>query len=209
MSGKPKVMDGLAALEDLLGASGSDLVRVVARYCLFLDPATVGQAVGDGGEAIFPIVRGGGPKRGTFGQATDGTAVMFDDNTAPAHAFLWSAQRAPDSYSQLNHVWECAQDPKAYTALWNLCYTPFFLAKLTDKPGPVRDAVRFHAWTRFGRLPRGIDEPRKPDGYDEVEWLAPPPPADDLEHVLRARLAKSPKSRTAKCVEQLGWRFDH
>ena len=46
---------------------------------------------------------------------------MFDDNTAPTDAFLWSADHNKGVDLQFNHVWSLAKDVRYFTALWNLC----------------------------------------------------------------------------------------
>lgn len=47
-----------------------------------------------------------------------------------------------------------------------------------------------------------------PAGYDELIW-APHPESStvDLEHVLRARMRASPKSRPAIAARTIGWLY--
>jgi hypothetical protein len=57
---------------------------------------------------------------------------MLDDNASPTDAFLWSAGIAKGPDVQFNNLWSLSRDPDSYTALWNICATPAFLAKTTD-----------------------------------------------------------------------------
>ena len=56
----------------------------------------------------------------------------MDDNTSPTLAFKWAAQQGRGPDIQFNHIYTGTNDPDLYTALWNICVTPAFLAKLTD-----------------------------------------------------------------------------
>src|SRR5262245_27146245 len=56
--------------------------------------------------------------------------------------------RGPGPDVQYNHVWNDSANPDAYTALWNVCATPAFLAKTTDGSNhpDVVAALRYRAW---------------------------------------------------------------
>ncbi len=144
-----------------------------------------------------------------IGTMPDGEPVMFDDNTGPTLAFLWSGQRSKGRDVQYNHVWGDPRNMQTYTALWNLCATPAFLAKTTDGSNhpEVLNLLRYRAMDLFGEIPEGEAAPGKPEGYESLVWPEPPERAYNLESVLRRRLAEAPKSRPAVSARQLGWLF--
>jgi hypothetical protein len=139
----------------------------------------------------------------------DGRHVLRDDNTSSTLAFLWAAGRTKGPDVQYNHVWNDSTNPDAYTALWNICATPAFLAKTTDGSNhpDVVAALRYHAWELYRWRPVGPAEPSRPAGYDELVWAPHPPPVADLEATLRDRLRKNPKSRPALAARTIGWLY--
>jgi len=181
------------------------VVHAVAAHTLFLHPATVAQT---GGEPMFRVVRDI-HHVGQFGTHTDGRCVLFDDNSTPTLCFLWAAQRKKGPDVQYNHVWGDPKNVHTYTALWNLCVTPAFLAKTTDGSNhpDVVAALRWRAYELYGHKPDGEELPKRPDGYDGYRWPDPPPPVDDLEAVFRQRLNTAPKSPPALTAHQCGWHF--
>jgi hypothetical protein len=203
------MFDGAAQLTAVLAQAGyPSVVAAVAKHTVFLHPDTVGQA---GGSALFPVIRARNmSERGAI-EEVDGHRVMLDDNTAPTHAFLFAAgvQRGEYVDVQFNHVWSASRDPNAYTALWNLCVTPAFLAKTTDGSAhpEVIAALRYRSFELYGSLPLGQQTPMPPGGHDQLRWAPSPEPVDDLAAVIRARLARSPKSRTARACREIGWLF--
>jgi hypothetical protein len=134
---------------------------------------------------------------------------MLDDNASPTDAFLWSAGLAKGPDVQFNHVWSLSRDPDAYTALWNICATPAFLAKTTDGSNhpEVQAALRYRALELYGRVPADQPVPTEPEGYPTLRWAALAPAVPDLERELRARLRQNPKSRTAISCREIGWLF--
>lgn len=203
---RPPLMDGAAALERLAEQQGG-VMKLLAANTVFLHPDTVAQT---GGQPLFRVIRDH-PRRGQTATINDsdgvGVEVMCCDNHTPTVAFLWSAQRSRGTDVQFNHVWSDSRNWRHYTALWNLCATPAFLAKLTDgtrRPESV-SALRYRAWELFQHSVG--DVPTKPAGYDELEWHDPLDPIPDLEAELRQRLNESPKSRAAISARQLGWLF--
>jgi hypothetical protein len=200
------ILDGITALTDTLSrARYGSVTEAVAAHTVFLHPDTVAQTEG---KALFRLVRDP-TRRGVVGELEDGTAVMFDDNTGPTLAFLWAAQRTKGRDVQFNHVWGDPRNVDTYTALWNLCATPAFLAKTTDgsnHPEVVR-LLRYRALDLYGYIPRGEERPSRPDVYASLEWKVMPEPVSNLEGTLRRRLADAPKSRPALCARQLGWLF--
>lgn len=200
------ILDGVDALATTLErASFESVLHAVAAFTVFLHPDTVAQTMG---KALFRHVRDPG-RRGTIGGLPDGRRVMLDDNNGPTLTFLWAAQRVKGPDVQFNHVWGDPRNVDTYTALWNLCATPAFLAKTTDGANhpEVVNLLRYRSFELYGRLPGGEEEPARPAGYDSLEWPAAPEPVDELESVLRRRLADSPKSRPAVSARLLGWAF--
>ncbi|MCA9468967.1 MAG: hypothetical protein KC643_26485 [Nitrospira sp.] len=124
-------------------------------------------------EAIFPTSRSGsGHKR--FHRIKENKRVigMYDDNTTPAWAIFWShglKGTRPKGWT-IAHVWPNSNDIKTYTHLANLAMVPEPFAGLTDKNGPLTGFLRWHAWHVYAWKPAREAKPRKPDGYDEVEW---------------------------------------
>lgn len=138
-----------------------------------------------------------------------GRRVLFDDNTSPTHAFTWAAGTSKGREVQFNHLWSESRDPDVYTALWNVCATPAFLAKTTDGSAypEVTGALRYRAFDLYGHCPPGQPDPTRPDGYELLCWAPHPAPVEKLEDVLRGRLRACSKSRTAKACQEIGWLF--
>jgi hypothetical protein len=201
----PVILNGVASLAAILRRAGySSTVAAVAEYTVFLDPRTVEQTKN---HAVFPVIRNQN-KIGEFDTLPDGRDVMFDDNTTPTRAFLWAAACKTGPDMQYNHVWTAAKDPDLYTALWNLCATPAFLAKTTDgkNHSAVRAALQYRAFRLYGAHPPG-QRPVKPPDYDELRWAPMPDHVSNLEKVFRSRLAASSKSRPALAARTIGWLF--
>jgi hypothetical protein len=200
------ILDGVAALSATLDRAGyGSIIEAVAAHTVFLHPHTVSQSSGG---ALFRLIRDPA-RRGQFEELPDGGRVLLDDNTGPTLAFLWSARRIKGRDVQFNHVWGEPRNLATYTALWNLCATPAFLAKTTDGSNhpEVVNLLRFRAFDLYGHLPHGEEPPAKPPGYDHLEWLAPPEPVEDLEALLRQRMCDAPKSRPAVSAREIGWLF--
>jgi len=134
---------------------------------------------------------------------------MYDDNRSPTLAFTWAAQQLKGRDVQFNHVWADAKSRSTYTALWNLCVTPAFLAKTTDGSNhpEVTDALKYRSFELFGYVPKGLSALKPPVGYETLRWRDSPPPVDDLEALFRYRLSRSPKSGPANSARELGWLF--
>ncbi len=199
------VLDGVQQLMRLLQRAGYDsVVRAVAEHAVFLHPDSVAQA---GARAVFPVVRDM-RRRGEF-DVLSGRKVLLDDNTSPTLAFLWAAGRRKGRDVQFNHVWSGASDPDRYTALWNVCATPAFLAKTTDGSNhpEVTAALRYRSWELYQVRPADEAEPVPPAHYEELLWAPHPPPVGDLQAVFRTRLRSSPKSPPALASRAIGWVF--
>jgi len=202
----PPVMDGVKVLDAFVRRAGyPSVAAAVAEHTVFLDPRTVAQTAG---KPVFPIIRDP-VRRGQFGVLPEGRRVLLDDNTTPTWAFLWAAGCNKGVDVQYNHVWTDSQNPELYTALWNLCATPAFLAKTTDGQNhpEVRLAVQFRAYELYGAQLAGRSTPARPDGYEGLSWAPMPEPIAGLEAAYRSRLASSPKSRMAVAAREIGWLF--
>jgi hypothetical protein len=207
--------DGVEALKRLLERAGyPSVVAAVAEHTIFLPTETVAQT---GGAALFRTIRRspkGGEVIGLPAELPDGRVVLIDDNQSAVKAFWWAARqsRVPPEM-QTNHVWPQSRDPDSYTALWNLCATPTFLAKTTDGSNypEVKAAVRFHAYKLYGCLPSGVDPPAEPAGYADLIWAPCPPPVPDLNVEFRRRFARSraDSNRAARCAREVGWLFSN
>ena len=215
--GYEQILDGVEALEDVLERAGyRTVLEAVAGHTVFLHPETVEQTYG---EALFPVARTRDmARRGCIVERPGGGRAMLDDNTSPTVAFEWAAQQRRGPDVQFNHLYKGTDesdlytaDPDIYTALWNICVTPAFLAKLTDvkRHADVIAALKRRSFDLYGYLPEGEPEPELPDGYDSLEkkWREHPPPVSDLESVLRERLDRAPKSRPAEACRKIGWHF--
>jgi hypothetical protein len=195
-----------ALTKTLVRAQYGSVAEAVAEHTVFLHPDTVAQTEG---KPLFRLVRDP-PRRGSIGELDDGTRVMFDDNTGPTLGFLWAAQRAKGRDVQYNHVWGDPRNLATYTALWNLCATPAFLAKTTDGSNhpEIVNLLRYRSFELFGQLPPGEERPARPRGYGALTWREPPEAVRDLESVLRRHLTDAPKSRPAVSARELGWVYN-
>lgn len=201
----PWLLDGVAALDEVLKRGGFEsILEAVAAHTIFLDAHTVAQT---NGKALFPVVRD--PNRP--GAIDPVKEVMFDNNTSPTRTFEWAAKASKSRDVQFNHVWADAKNKDTYTALWNLCVTPAFLAKTTDGSNhpEVVEALRYRSFDLYGYLPSGATVPKRPLSYDLLNWKESPPAVEDLESVIRNRLVHSPKSVPAKSARELGWLFSN
>lgn len=197
-------LDGKAVLEELLRRAGYPTpVHAAAAYALFHHPDTVSQTKG---LPLFPVIRCKEMKeRGTYVQR-DGRMVMLDDNYPPTYAFSVPACVRGCDDVQFNHLWPLSSDWRYYTALWNVCPTPAFLAKLTDSNPAVQEALRYRAFDLFGYLPDGHSSPSKPSDYEQLPWSEPLPSVKDLEAAFRNRL-RSENNRVSRCAQECGWMF--
>ena len=129
--GYEQMLDGVKSLENILVRAGyRTVLDAVAEHTVFLHPETVAQT---DGEALFAVARTKDMvRRGCIVERSDGGRVMLDDNTSLTVAFEWSAQQQRGPDVQFNHLYKGTKESGIYTALWNICVTPAFLAKLTD-----------------------------------------------------------------------------
>ena len=202
------ILDGRSCLVDVLKRAGySTTTEAVAQYAVFLHPDTVAQTQA---RNLFMVVRNH-RERGNPCEK-DGIFVMQCDNDSPTRGFLWSAGRSGTPKDRTGlwfcHIWQRSQDYLSYTALWNICAIPEFLAALTDKDDGVRAALRYRAFELYGAFPHDDAQPEKPPSYAELNWRQPHPAVGkNLEEVLRARLRACRKSRVALSAGKFGWLF--
>ena len=203
--GSELILDGVLALEKIVKEAGyKSTLQLLATQAIFLHQDTVAQTKG---KAVFPVIRNQS-RRGNFDFEKN---VLYGDNSVPSWLFEKSSNRKKGPDIQFNHVWSDSTNSEIYTALWNICVTPAFLAKTTDgKNHPeVRDALIYRSYELFGYLPKGAGVPERPVGYDELKWAPSLPPVEDLESVLRASLKRGKDSEAAKCARKLGWLFSN
>lgn len=194
---------GYQALAGLLLAAGyPSILHAVAKNVVFIHPDTVAQTEM---KPMFPVIRNK-ELRATTTVLDSGAEVMYDDNYTPTKAFVWAAGwTGKPKDLQFNHVVADSADPRSYTALWNLCVTPTFLAKPTDGHPDVKAALRYRSHELYGS-PTFLEPPVKPEGYDDLAWGPVTVPIDDLATVMRQRLAKT-KERRMLQIRRIGWLF--
>jgi len=207
------VLDGAKSLRRLLDHAGSSIAQAIAEETVFLHPDTVKQTAG---EPVFPIVRAPlNTPRGRVVGWENGRAITWvtgrkwwaDDNSPPTWAFLWAARRKKGPDVQFNHLWAGKSAPGLYTALWNLCATPAFLAKTTDTLPEVKALLQYRSFMLYGFLPPHQPAPHQPDGYSKLTWAPFPDAVPNLEATYRAAMHAAPKNRTTIAARELGWLF--
>jgi hypothetical protein len=199
--------DGAAQLAAVLGRAGyASTMHAVAAHTSMLDPSVVAQT---SGHAVFATVRLDTRRGERVGQFDETERVMFDDNLSPTLAFLWAAGHKRGTEMQFNHVWQTRRDRSVYTALWNVCMTPAFLAKTTDGSGhpEVRAALCRRAFDLYGHLPAGQGVPVAPPGYADLDWAPHPEPVIDLEAEYRRQMSTKPRNVVVGSARQFGWLF--
>lgn len=133
---------------------------------------------------------------------------MFDqdNNHGPIVAFEWATGfSGPRAYLQFNHIYQASRDVQYFTNLANICVTPNFLGKFTDREGAT--LLRYRAWKLFRlRSPEGT-VPTEPAGYEKLKWADPLPPLADVEGTMRRIMSSKPKDGATCSVYELGWIF--
>jgi hypothetical protein len=196
---------GEAALFDILGNSiyGS-AEQAVASLTIFTHPVSVQQT---GNRAVFRVRRAkAGESRG---QVRREEQVVLCDNASPTDTFLWAnlKQKSDFTECQFNHIYAKSDDPEHYTNLANICVTPAFLSKLTDKNVIVKKLLSYRAFQLYGFSPNR-ESPPKPESYDALKWADPLPAVQNLRITMEARLARASKSRVAISKFHFGWLFN-
>lgn len=210
--------DGRRALQALLEKSEwRSIEQAVASLTMFAHQDVV-SAVRK--RAVFRIVRDSARR----GRIDKRRRVMFDDNRGPTVAFLWATLLPRGKDLNCNHLYTAPDDEDAYTDLRNICFTPSFLAKLTDNQRTETDEsetisalLRYRAWKLYGYGgPRKV-RPPKPKLYDELIWAEPlgERPKNqtprkfslNVEQAFRRQLGTRPCDRVTKSVHICGWTF--
>jgi hypothetical protein len=176
----------------IVQAGYPSVAAAVAEHTVFLHPETVMQTRGS---ALFPVVRSMA-RRGQIDVHGDGRRVLFDDNLSPTNAFVWAGRISRGRDVQFNHIWTASDNRDAYTALWNLCATPAFLAKTTDGSNhpEVTAALRFRAYSLYGALPEGEPAPPEPESYDHPRWAPHPEPWKTWSACSASGCARAPRA---------------
>ncbi len=145
------------------------LAKMVASTSYLPHPYTVGALNG----AAFPTqrYRNRYPKLSLI-LNNDVEIGMYDDNTTPRWALLWSHGFADGQRNGWGfaHVWQVSDDMKAYTNIANLAMIPECFGTLTDKKGPLTGYLQWHAWKVYGWKPDGMNVPTEPPDYNQLEW---------------------------------------
>lgn len=202
----PQAVESGATLRNLLSQAGyRNPTAAVAAHALYLHPATVAQA---GKYAVLPIVRSSS-RRGRIDITDDGRKVMLDDHRGSTWLFVRCAGLPATNELRVRHAWPAAEHPDLHTALWNLHAVPAVLLDMLRGSEWERtaEALRYRAWSLYGRRPRGEPKPGRPKGYKRLAFAEPLPELDDLETALRGSLRSAPRTLVADAVRELGWCF--
>jgi hypothetical protein len=197
--------DGEAAIELLLNNSiyGS-VEQAIASLAIFTHPNTVKQTAN---KALFRIRRyKAGEKRK---EIVTSERVILCDNYSPTSAFLWAnnLRKGDLKEIQYNHIYQKSYEPEYYTSLANICVTPAFLGKLTDKNTKVKELLKYRVWIEYGFLPAGEPTPQKPLNYDSLTWAKYLPECSDLKKCILEKIDRMPNSRITLSIQNFGWIF--
>ncbi len=178
----------------------TELRSIVVRHCRLPNPDVVKALRG----AVFPVIRDLA-KRMKIGTTENGRRIMYDDNTTPRWAILWSHGFSGTGHPKgwtIAHVWPQTKNPDVYTHVANLVLMPECFASLSDKVGPLVPALRHHADAVYGWRPVGENRVEAPTGYDTLEWnyLDGHP---DPNKLIRAQLNRLRNARV-KSLRDLG-----
>jgi len=188
------------------------LEQAIASLTLFTDPKIVEVTKN---KALFRIRKFGINEH--RGQIVEPEKVVLCDNQSPTLAFLWAnnLQKSQLREVQFNHIYPLSQNRNFFTSLANICVTPAFLAKLTDKNPTIINLLRYRAWRIYQNfLPKGFEKPKRPKAYSDLEWAEYPfisgcadrnQVKKELRWRINERIAKSPQSRIGKSARHFGW----
>ena len=173
-----------------------------AQFCRLPDPDTVITF----GKAVFPTVRNN-YKRAT-GEHKDGKFLMYDDNTTPKWALVWSHATFGKTKELLGwriaHVWEKCDQVESYTRLENLLLVPAAYSGLTDHDGPLAPYLRYHAYKHYKWRPEDEQDPKEPAEYEKfLEKCKYLVGRLDAPKVILSRLQKSQSKRAKLLCEYI------
>jgi len=79
---------------------------------------------------------------------------------------------------------------------------------LTDNTSPATSTLlKYRVFDLYEWKPAGIEAPKMPEGYDQLNWVPTLPAVPDVKAAFEARMARRSKDRTVLSVKQLGWLF--
>jgi len=192
-----------ALMEALANSEWKTVEQALASLTDCASPSTVEEMKR---RPVFRIIRGS-----QRGEIDFQNQVMFDidGNHGPIFAFCWATGfDGGKNYLQFNHIYGGRTERKnveLFTNLANICVTPTFLGKVTDKY--CAPLLKSRAWDLFRlRSPDGAIPP-KPDGYDQLEWAPPLDALSDVEGRMRDIMSTKPKDSATRSVRELGWVF--
>ena len=169
------------------------IALMAAQFCRLPDCDTVKTF----GKAVFPTVRKNS-KRAT-GEHKNGKFLMYDDNTTPKWALVWSHGtfgKTKELFGwRIAHVWEKCDQVESYTRLENLLLVPAAYSGLTDHDGPLAPYLRYHAYKHYKWRPEDEQDPKEPAKYLVGRLDAP-------EFILN-RLQKSQSKRAKLLCEYI------
>lgn len=197
--------NGESALSSLLLKSEyRSIEQAIASLTIFTDPETVEQTKNKG---LFRIRRyKAGERRG---EIIENERIVTCDNDSPTRTFLWANGLSRSTYSeiQFNHIYQNSSDPDLYTSLANICVTPAFLSKLTDKNEKVKNLLKYRIRELYNFRPEGHPEPSQPDNYSHLIWAPFPPAIGNLKDCVNEKLETNARSRIALSVHEFGWLY--
>lgn len=205
-------LNGQKALIEIIRKSEyKSLEQAIASLTKFSHPQTVKQL---NYQNAFRIIRqqlsNPNSRRGNYVDYKDDNKVMIDDNKGPIDAFIWANNIKRKDYKdvQFNHIWRMPYDVRYYTNLANICITPAFLAKITDSNLTIRNLLKYHVFISYnGFKPTDINDPRKPQIYDDLDWAPFMNAISDLKRQYISEMRRKPKDRTTRSAREIGWFF--
>ncbi|MBP2315531.1 hypothetical protein [Azospirillum soli] len=213
--------DGLAALKAVVsGTHYGNLPAAVAALTVFPSKEAVAQTRNLN---VFRMWRHGA-KRRDF--CEDDSSLMNDDNAGPHLLFTTAnviqviqedgeTKRLTSLLGRnlaLNHIYagdegDVEQQILCFTNLANLCVSPAFLSRVTDKDEEIKALLRYRVADLYGFNPTG--QPlRKPEVYRQLPWAPLLDGVGNVEAALLERLQRHKTSSVRQAVERSGWCFD-
>jgi hypothetical protein len=191
-----------ALTEALANSEWRTVEQALASLAAFASPITVREM---NNRPVFRIIRGPPSQRGDINYEKR-VMIDTDGNHGPIAAFCWATGFVYKKELDLhfNHICTPANNVELFTNLANICVTPSFLTKITDRRGA--SLLQYRAWELFGSL-LSRETPMKPAGYDRLEWASPLDPLTSVEDRMRHMMSSKPKDSATRSVRELGWIF--
>jgi len=193
----------LALTEALANSEWGTVEQALASLTVFASPKTIEEM---NKRPIFRIIRDASVSRGKIDYEKR-VMVDIDGNHGPIAAFCWATGFVyrKDTHLHFNHIYAESKNVELFTNLVNICVTPSFLTKITDRHGGA-SLLRYRSWELFGSLPN-VEIPPKPTDYDRLEWAPPLDPVSNVEDRMRHIMSSKPRDNTTQSVRELGWNF--